>query len=214
MMVAALAFADDSMYGFSSVEEVPTESAYPAPSQAGQDVQKPTYPDRKISIAFHPASVVYYEAFLGVVALWLSIETGFGNSFSLITRPFYLSGETFDGVDLRAYGIIEGLRYYTGNTGHQGLYFEPEFQYIVAVGESNTWDGYSASSRRATASGFGLYVLGGYKYQGNHFIMGFDGGPGLNFFSVSSDDEDDSDVESLAASGLGFDINLYLGFAF
>ena len=218
-MVASLVFADDSMYGYSS----PYGSNPYGTSNETTYASAPVYPipqetDYRFSLAFHPMGTIIYKAAMDVFGLWVSFEAGFGSSFSLITRPVILNG-TYHSTTITGYGLTEGFRFYLSGRGHRGWYIEPEIQYASLEGSREGeqvrtgYYSYSTSSAHAEASGFGVYVLFGYKVQNGHFVFGIDGGVGLNFVSASGS-SDNSDIEDIRDGGFGTDFNMYLGFAF
>lgn len=163
--------------------------------------QKPVVEDLKYALALHPM-ILGIAGSQGMMFFFVTFEAGFGNAFSLITRPVFISGE-WKGVAESGFGIVEGFRFYVSGKGHKGFYIEPEFQYVSIDA--------SKGSLYATASGVGLYILAGYKVVAGHFVFGLDGGVGFNSASASSDG---LQVKMSAAEGFGTDFNMYFGFAF
>ena len=214
-MVVSLVFADGNLYDYTSSPfggnpyGSSSENGYATPA-----VAPPQEPDLKFSLAFHPIGIIVYEAAMGTFAFWVSFEAGFGNSFSLITRPVFLNGR-YNMVDISGFGLMEGFRFYLSNRGHRGWYVEPEIQYIAVSGHRTetyqSWNSYSSRSSSASAGGFGVSVVGGYKVQSGHFVFGVDAGLGFIFASASSDNDE---VDDVSRSGFGIDSNIYVGFSF
>ncbi len=195
LLATSLIFANADRYDYNASENNGFEYvSKPQPQEPAESE------DHKISFAVHPLSLMIYRV-VGLTMLYGSLEIGFGNRFSLITRPTYIDG-TMKKVTMSGFGITEGFRVYMGHRGHRGWYLEPEVQYVSIDGHN--------SRASATASGVGIYFLSGYKLMVSHFVFGADGGIGFNFISGSSNDVD----FEVSKNGFGFDMNIYVGAAF
>lgn len=211
LVTASFVFASDVWSGNSGGDEYSgtTSSTYQVDEYSRRKAPAPPAPpvDYKFAVGAQPFSLLIFGA-QSNVALYMTIELGFGSSFSFITRPVYLDIGRVEG-----WGITEGFRYYFGSRGHRGWYIEPEVQYVSVTGSKNeryyNGYGYSSHERIVSVSGVGVYLLGGYKLMKGHFMLGGDAGIGMNFY-----DTDDSDVKDVIRDGFWYDCNFYIGFAF
>lgn len=199
LMFVGMSFAQTDVWGGGPTANTSETTELNTSSQSS--IKKPVDDDLRFALALHPM-ILGILGSQGMTFFFVTFEAGFGNSFSLITRPVFVTGD-WKGVSESGFGLTEGFRFYLSGKGHKGFYVEPEFQYASIDAT------YRSSS--ASVSGVGLYILAGYKVVAGHFVFGIDGGIGYNSASASSDD---IDVKLASAEGFGTDFNMYFGFGF
>lgn len=202
IMFASVVFANNP-YGYTSSEETAAAAGVLSKTQETQtSAPKETqYDDFKMALALHPVSLIV-DGVQGLIYFYVTFELGFGNRFSLITRPGILSGD-YDGTTNSGFSINEGFRFYLSGRGHRGWYLEPQFMYL-----SND---VSNGRHSGSISMVGIELLLGRKVMNGHFVFGYD--LGLRFTSTNKIADAGVDFEVIG-DGLGIDLNLYLGFAF
>ena len=161
------------------------------------------------SISVHPLSMLIYTA-LGAPTITLTVENNLSEHWSLNSRPLLLWASANRG-DLFAYGLYEGVRYYT-NPGHRGWYISPQIGYEhVSIDYQSDVD-YHRYTSYGEVSALIFVLYSGYKFQSGRFVMFSD--VGFGYTKMSAKDVDDDDADVAVESGFGFDLNYGIGYAF
>lgn len=180
--------------------------------------------DTRYSIAFHPVGTIVNYASLGVFNFWMTFEAGVSDNVSVVARPVFFTGK-YESASIHGLGIAAGTRFFIKCDGRlfktdgnrRGWYVEPEIEYVYGTGSReidycSLWGGCKNETVHASAHGFGVILLAGYKMQWGSFIAGFDAG--LGYMKIFASGSDDVHATGNPADGLAYDTNLYVGFAF
>jgi len=213
-MIKRLAFVALVLAFFANASEYDWENSYgksdpvaiatPPPNVVTAPVDETSW-----SISAHPLALLIYTA-LGSPWVMLTVENNLSENFSLISRP-ELMWATFAGGELFSYGLYEGVRYYT-NPGHRGWYFSPQIGYEhVSLDYDSDVDHHRYTSC-GEIDALIVVFYSGYKFQSGHFVMSSD--VGIGYTILSAKDVGDGDADKAVQSGIGFDLNYTIGYAF
>jgi len=164
------------------------------------------------SVSIHPISMLILS-FFDIQSVYLTIEGNLNSHMSLITRPYIIwtdFSNSYEEWDVYIFGISEGLRFYF-NEGHRGFFASAHFEYDRA-GVDYEYKDNAKEDESYGANGIGGYFYVGHKILVGHFTSSFDIGVGFSKFFASGREKDD--IEDVSSSGVNWDVNYTIGFAF
>lgn len=172
------------------------------------------------AIYVHPLSLIVGSA-SSVLPLMLNftIEHALAPKAALIFTPNYFSWTLESGLDdelnIQSFGAGVGYRKYLSKPS-SGVYLQAKVDAGYMSAEVDYVSNVTYGKKTAEFSGAGVSILGyvGTKGQWDHICMFIDGGLGFGYIGVETDVPDANLDFNYGATGLDWDINFGLGYAF